>query len=321
MKTHFLGLLVLAPCLSVLALSGQVADPPPQPGPVEIGIVQTLFTDIPQALVNICAAPFTDLLKDQTGINGKLTIAGDAFFVGKLLHENKYQLGIFQGIEFAWAQQKYPDLEPLMIAVNYFPVLHANLVVRNDNHAAGFAGVQGKDLALPKRSKLHITLFLSKGCDACGQGDPSKFFRKVSRPESLTDALDSIHEGDIQAAVVDDVGLDHYKDLKPGCFKRLKVIVKSEKFPTSVIAYRKNTLNKETLARLKSGMVNAKNDTRARERMALFQLTSFEEIPATYAKNLTTILRAYPPPEADKTTITSTALESQTSTVNARRPR
>ena len=87
MKT--LGLLVLAPCLSVLALSGQAADPPPHTGPVEIGIVQTLFTDIPQTLVNICAAPFTALLKDQTGIDGKLTIAGDAFFVGKLLHDNK----------------------------------------------------------------------------------------------------------------------------------------------------------------------------------------------------------------------------------------
>ena len=189
-----------------------------------------------------------------------------------------------------------------MIAVNYLPVLHANLVVRDDNNATGFAGLQGKDLALPMRSKLHIQLFLYKGCDACGQRDPSKFFRVVSRPESLTDALDSILEGDIQAAVVDDLGLDHYKDLKPGCFKRLKIIVKSEKFPTSVIAYRKNTLSKETLARLKSGMVNAKNDTKSRERMVLFELTGFEEIPTTFAETLTTILRAYPPPQADMAT-------------------
>ncbi len=263
-------------------------------------MVQTLFTDIPQTLVNICAAPFGALLKKQTGVDGKLTIAGDSLSVGKLLHENKYQLGIFQGIEFAWAQHHYADLKPLMIAVSYHTVLHANLVVRADNPASGFAGLAGKDLDLPKRSKMHVQLFLQKGCSGCGQADPSKFFHHVSRPENLVDALDHVLLGDVHAAVVDDLGLEHYQDLKPGCFKRLKVIVKSENFPTGVIAYRENT------AKFKSGMVNAKNDTEARELMALFQLTGFEEIPANFAETLANIIRAYPPPEADMSSKTST---------------
>jgi len=305
-KTLSVGLCLLASGLCGLALSGKAADPS-QRALVHIGMVQTLFNDIPQTLVQICAAPFSALLKDRTGVDGNLTIAGDGLTVGKLLHENKYQIGIFQGIEFAWAQHKYPDLKPLMIAVSYHPILHANLVVLDSNPATGFAGLEGKDLALPKRSKMHIQLFLNKGCSGCGQGDPGKFFHQVSRPESLTDALDNVVLETIHAVVVDDLGLEHYKDLKPGCFKRLKVIAKSEHFPTGVIAYRENTLDKETLAKFKDGMVNAKNDTKAREMMALFQLTGFEEIPANFADTLANIIRAYPPPEPDRTEKTSTA--------------
>jgi ABC-type phosphate/phosphonate transport system substrate-binding protein len=304
-KTLSLGLFVLATGLWGLALSGKAADPPAA-GPVQIGMVQTLFTDIPQTLVNICAAPFNALLKEQTGVDGNLTIAGDGLTVGKLLHENKYQLGIFQGIEFAWAQHKYPDLKPLMIAVSYNPVLHANLVVREGNPATGFAGLQGKDLALPKRSKMHVTLFLNKGCNGCGQGDPAKFFHQVSRPESFVDALDNVLLETIQAAVVDDLGLEHYQNLKPGCYKGLKVIVKSEDFPTGVIAYRENGLDKATLAKFRQGMVNAKNDTKAKEMMALFQLTGFEEIPANFGATLSNILRVYPAPDADKSSKVST---------------
>ena len=304
-KTLSLGLFVLTTGLCGLALSGKAADPP-QAGPVQIGMVQTLFNDIPQTLVTFCAAPFSSLLKEQTGVDGNLTIAGDGLTVGKLLHENKYHLGIFQGIEFAWAQHKYPDLKPLMIAVSYHPVLHANLVVKADNPATGFAGLVGKDLALPKRSKMHITLFLNKGCSGCGQADPSKMFHEVSRPESLTDALDNVLLGTIHATVVDDLGLEHYKDLKPGCFKRLKVIAKSEDFPTGVIAYRENGLSKKTLAKFHQGMINAKNDVKAREMMALFQLTGFEEIPANFSEILAGIIRAYPPPDADKSSKVST---------------
>jgi ABC-type phosphate/phosphonate transport system substrate-binding protein len=304
-KTLSLGLFMLATGLWCLSLPGKAADAP-KAGPVQIGMVQTLFNDIPHTLVQIAAAPFSALLKDQTGVDGNLTIAGDGLTVGKLLHENKYQLGIFQGIEFAWAQHKYPDLKPLMIAVSYNPVLHANLVVRDDCPATGFAGLVGKDLALPKRSKMHITLFLNKACNGCGQGDPCKFFHDVAHPESLTDALDNVLLGAIHAAVVDDLGLEHYRDLKPGCFKRLKVIVKSEDFPTGVIAYRENGLDKETLAKFRQGMVNAKNDVKAREMMAIFQLTGFEEIPANFHHALAAIVRAYPPPEADKSSKVST---------------
>src|SRR6516164_8850642 len=88
-KTLSLGLFVLTTGLCGLALSGKAADPP-QAGPVQIGMVQTLFNDIPQTLVTFCAAPFSSLLKEQTGVDGNLTIAGDGLTVGKLLHENKY---------------------------------------------------------------------------------------------------------------------------------------------------------------------------------------------------------------------------------------
>jgi hypothetical protein len=40
--------------------------------------------------------------------------------------------------------------------------------------------------------------------------------------------------------------------------------------------------------------------------MALFQLTGFEEIPANFSEILAGIIRAYPPPDADKSSKVST---------------
>jgi hypothetical protein len=53
-------------------------------------------------------------------------------------------------------------------------------------------------------------------------------------------------------------------------------------------------------------MVNAKNDVKAREMMAIFQLTGFEEIPSNFHQTVEAIIRAYPPPEADKSSKVST---------------
>jgi len=281
----------------VFAGSRSGADQPQHTGPVQIGMVQTLFTDIPSPIVAVLAHPFGNLMKEQTGVDGKLVIEGDAFHVGKALHENKLQLGIFQGIEFAWAQKKFPDLQPLMIAVSKHRTLHANLVTSATNNATGFAALKGKDVAIPQRSKEHLRQFLKHGCKECGQSSPETFFGQVTHPTSTEDALDEVCSGTVQAAVVDTLDLETYKDIKPGCYKRLKVVQVSDAFPTGVIAVHKDALNPIILEKFRTGMINAQNNLRARELMAMFQLTAFEPVPANFDATVTNILRSYPPPE------------------------
>jgi ABC-type phosphate/phosphonate transport system substrate-binding protein len=298
-----LGLAALVGALGALHTSHAVESTTP---PVKIGMVQTLFTDIPQSIISWLSSPFTQLMKEQTGIEGQLVVGGDAFHLGKELHENRLQLGVFHGFEFAWAQQKYPDLRPLMIAINKNRQLRADLVVKKDSAVAGFTDVRGKDLAMARRTKAPVRLFLERGLAECGQADPKAFFGHFTNPPSTEDALDDVVAGRVQAAVVDDLSLEFYGELKPGCHARLKVAKQSEGFPAAVIAYREGALDEKILARFRDGMVNAKKNEKAREVMSMFHITAFEPIPADYAQSLAAIMRVYPPEVTEKTKTTTT---------------
>jgi ABC-type phosphate/phosphonate transport system substrate-binding protein len=293
-----LGLAAMTAAIWALAAFRSGADQPARTAPVQIGMVQTLFVDIPRPIVAVLALPFGNLMRDQTGVDGKLVIEGDAFHVGKALHEDRLQLGIFQGIEFAWAQKKYPDLQPLMIAVSKHRTLHANLVTSAANNAVGFAAFRGKDVAIPQRSKEHLRQFLQHGCKECGESDPQAFFSQVTHPAGTEDALDEVCSGTVQAAVIDTLDLEAYKAIKPGCFRRLKIVLVSEPFPTGVIAVHKDALAPQIVEKFRAGMINAHNNLKARELMAMFHLTAFEPVPADFEQTVTNILRSYPAPEA-----------------------
>ena len=100
--------------------------------------------------------------------------------------------------------------------------------------------------------------------------------------------------GEAHAAVVDNSALDHYKDIKPGCFARLRVVEESEAFPPGVIAYREGGLDEATRNRLRTGLMNASKSVRGREAMALFGVTDFEAVPADFGERLASIRKAYP---------------------------
>src|SRR5436190_1972206 len=47
-----------------------------EPDPVRIGMVQTLFADVPTPLVNLVTPTFKSLMKDFTGLNGDPNAGG-----------------------------------------------------------------------------------------------------------------------------------------------------------------------------------------------------------------------------------------------------
>ncbi len=264
---------------------------------MRIGLVTSLFRDVPAPLVEMAKQPFKTLMRDQTGLRGTLVVGGDALALGKQLDQNQVQLGVFHGIEFAWAQVKYPELRPLMVAVNRQRELYANVVVREDSTAAGFADLKGQKLSLPRRSREHCHLFLNRLASAAG-GSPATFFSKIVQHANVEDALDDVLRGKVQAAVVDSVALECYEQVKPGCYARLKVLNKSEVFPAAVIVYRQGALDAATLRTFRDGMINANQTARGRDLMAIWKLTAFEPVPGNFQQTLDNIRRAYPNPEA-----------------------
>src|SRR5207245_174434 len=58
-------------------------------GMVRIGMISSLFNDIPEAAVVAMMQPFSALMEAQTGVSGQLVACGDASNLGQQLMDDK----------------------------------------------------------------------------------------------------------------------------------------------------------------------------------------------------------------------------------------
>ncbi len=296
MKLSISLTLLLAAASTSLSPRSTTATEKGEPDPVRIGMVQTLFADVPTPLVNLLTPPFKSLMKDFTGLSGQPGAGGGPFDIAKELMEDKIHLGVLHGVEFAWVSQKYPDIKPLMVAVSKYHSLKAHLVVRGDCECVEFIELKGKDIGVPFRAREHLRLYVEKSCRVAGQCDPKSFFGHVKKPAHAEAALDDVLTGKSFAAVVDTLAWENYSDVKPGCYKKLKAMKESDAFPTAVVVYRQGALSDATLNKFRQGMIAANKNERGRDLMSMWKLTGFEDVPANYLQNCAAIMRAYPPP-------------------------
>jgi ABC-type phosphate/phosphonate transport system substrate-binding protein len=264
-------------------------------GPVRIGLISTLFRDTPESTAVAMMQPLGSLMESQTGVRGQLVPGGTAMFLGQQLVENKVQIGVFHGVEFAWARQRYPQLKPLVIAINQQRHLRAYVMVREDKPVPAFADLKDQTFSLSRGSREHSLLFLNRLCGEVKQ-DPKTFFAKVSNPGNAEDALDEVADGLVRATVVDGVTLECYKRRKPGRFGKLKPICESEVFPAAVIAYCPGQLDDKTLDNFRAGLLNCTRSAQGKHLLTLWRLTAFEPVPPDYDQTLAAIVKAYPPP-------------------------
>jgi len=271
----------------------------PAPDPVHIGIVLSMFDDTSEKTVTEMSKSFNDLVKELTGMNGKVHTKDDAFTVAKKLEEKTYHLGVFHGYEYAWVKEKYPDFKALMLAIYYDKTLQAHVVVLKDSGIKDLADLKGKEFAIAAGSKGHAKLFLDRQLAKLGS-DTKGFFKKVTKPEDIETALDDVAGKTVQSAIVDAVSLKTYERIKPGVFKRLVKIKDSETFPSTVVAYREGVLSKETLDKFREGMLKAETTASGREQMRVFKVTGFENVPTDFEKLVSATLKAYPTPGKKK---------------------
>ncbi len=297
------GLAITSLVLGGVLLLALVADSQPAPAAegttssatVQIGLVNTLFPDAPEPLIQVMARPFKTLMEDQAGFVSQVVVGGDPADLAIRLKEDKVQLGVFHGFEFAWARLKNPELKALTICVNQQSFVRAVLVVREDNKAADVAALQGKTLALPKLAHENSRIYVNRRCS--GPGLPmDQWFAKVVKPATAQDALDDLAGDFAQVAVVEDVELAAFRKEYPKTAARLRVLAESETFPCAVIAYHPGSMKADTLERLRLGLIAAKSTPRGRKLLDLCRITGFEEVPDNYEQNLIDILKAYPPP-------------------------
>lgn len=290
------GIVAVAAALIGLALTdGAGAESSTRPNTLRIGIVGTLFRDTPEPMIQIIMRPFKSLIESTSGMNSQLVAVSEPDRLAQDLADDKVQLAVFHGVEFGWARQKHPNLRPLVVAVCRYRALHAYLLVKRESRTTGFADLKGKTVALPRQSRDHCRLYMERRCTDCGC-PPDEYLAKLTTPAHAEDAIDDVVDGTVDAAVVDDAGLEHYEQDKAGRFAQLKTAQKSEAFPCGLIAYNPGTVDETTLQRLRDGLLNCNQGRNGRELLSTIRITALEAVSPEYEKLVTDIVKAYPPP-------------------------
>jgi ABC-type phosphate/phosphonate transport system substrate-binding protein len=233
-------------------------------------------------------------VKDETGLNSEITGQLHWQILADKMAKGELHLAFFQGYEFAWAQEKYANLKPLTVAVNVdrYPV--ACVLVRRDNPAKNFTDLRKQSLSLPVTSLGFLRLFVERQSEANSK-KAEHYFAKITAPDNVEDAIDDVVDGKVQATVVDRVALEAYMRRKPGRFKRLKEVTRSQPFPPAVVAYYGSILDQATLRRFKDGLLGAARKEKGQTLLTLSRLTGFESVPNDLGRALARTRRAYPP--------------------------
>jgi len=285
---------------AVLLASVDTGQAQQAPNLLRIGTSGNLSPGAPKAKENAATATLKDFIRDETGLKNEIVRARDWQDLAKQMVDKQIPLGVFQGHEFAWAQNQHPELKPLVVAANGTPYIVAYMVARKDGPTTNFAGLQGKSLALPPGSEGFPWFFVQRQGEALGK-KADAFFSSIQRDyENVEDAVDDVVDGKVEATVVDRTSLEAYKRRKPGRFRQLTELTHSETVPRAVIAYTEGALDQATLDRFRNGLLRAGQQERGQTLLTAFHLTGFERAPADFDKVLATTRKAYPPGEQSK---------------------
>jgi ABC-type phosphate/phosphonate transport system substrate-binding protein len=297
MYRRLFGLLVFMLCLTAFA-SGQSPVTSTENTGVRVGMPRTLFHDLPPVMVRIATRPFGAVLREMTGLSGEIIAGGEPEAVAQQLVDGKLDLAVFYSFEFGWVKKTHPELRPLMVAVNEHRSVSAYILVRKDSSATLFADLKGKKFYLPAYTREHCRIYLERLCHCDGNCGSKDYFGHIDSSDGVEGALDDLCGGEVQAAVVDVIGMDFYKYLKPGCFNKLRILAQSEPFPPPVIVYRHGGLSAEALARFRDGMLRANQTDSGRKMMRTWSISAFEAVPENYDEAVAACLKLYPCPEA-----------------------
>jgi ABC-type phosphate/phosphonate transport system substrate-binding protein len=126
---------------------------------------------------------------------------------------------------------------------------------------------------------------------------PDAFFAQVTKPLTPDTSLHEVVDAKgAEAAIVDGGMLQSYATSYSGRAKRLRVLLSSDNFPESVVAYAPGKVDEDIVRRFRQGMSTAHATPLGRQLLSLWSMAGFQAIPLNYAKQLADCLKAYPPP-------------------------
>jgi ABC-type phosphate/phosphonate transport system substrate-binding protein len=289
---------VVSALMLVLSLA---TDANAQAKPLRIAIAKSFLVDQPKGVAEIATDDFKSVMKKATDLDGNITSKLTSTEIADKLAAKQLDFGIFHAHEFAWAQKKYPEIKPLMIAADKQPVEQVYIIVHKSDGIKSFADLRGKKIDVPLGTKEHCRLFLQKRCADVGAKMPGDFFAGIEKSDSKKVALDKVAQEKVAAALIDRNGLEFYKDIRGPVFeKNMRVLEQSGDFPPAVLAYLPNGIDAKILDQFKTGLLKVHTIPEGKEMMKSWNVDEFQIAPADYAKTAAALLKAYPPPGSAK---------------------
>src|SRR5436305_1253064 len=141
--------LLLSCALGLLVATLGLTPANAQEEKIKVAPTESLFPGMSAARLSKAARPFKSLLESSTGFVGDVVPGGEALSLADKLKKDTVQLGIFSGVEFAWAKEHNPKIEPLVICVNQKRTVKACLIVRSDSKIKQTEDLKGKTLSQP----------------------------------------------------------------------------------------------------------------------------------------------------------------------------
>ncbi|MCE9532313.1 MAG: phosphate/phosphite/phosphonate ABC transporter substrate-binding protein [Planctomycetes bacterium] len=278
----------------ILAFGATVAQAQPAKVSVlRIGATGTITGNADSAKEKAGHETLRKFIKEETSLTSEIVGQEKWQELTEKLAKGQYHLGVYQGFEFAWAQERNPNLKALAVGINSYRYPVACVMVRRDNPAKDFTSLKGQTLAVSTSGQDCLSLFVEQTCLADGK-HTNEFFSKIASYENIEDTLDDIVDGKVSATVIDQAGLDGYKRRKPGRFNQLKEIARSGAFPPIVIAYCGSTLDDATLKLFKSCLLTAAQKEKGELLLTLSHLSAFQEVAAEFPTILAETRKAYP---------------------------
>jgi ABC-type phosphate/phosphonate transport system substrate-binding protein len=295
MKQLFAGSLLLT-LIAIAALPAQDRVPSAK-RPFRVGISNAIFLVLESSSPTAAAIemqPMTELFAAATGIRPTLQIADPDSLV-RDLREGRIQLAALPGIEYAWQGSKARELVPLVVAEKNDIHLQALLLVRSEAKTKNIAELEGKRLAMPKNSELHVHLFLQKLIVDAGQ-KPEKFFGQSDKNQDTDSAIEDAISGEASAIAVDSQAWKAYQERKPERAKKLKVLAQSAIFPTAVFLAKPGSLSEADFKHVQEGLLHAHEKPFCRQILNCCRISQFLLPNAEYQQTVQSIVKDFPQP-------------------------
>ena len=264
--------------------------------PVRMGMPASMFRDVNAVVFAGLARPFYRLVEMQTGLKSELLLIPTPDEMREQLISGKLQLGVFHGFEFAWMKQKSPTLEASSSRPRSTDRCRPSWSSTRIRRPRRWPTFEERSSPCRLGRREYVRLFIARECQALGKS-PDAFFDHVTKPlmpdTSMHEVVDATKG--VQAAIVDGGMFQSYASSYSGRAKRLRVLLSSENFPESVVAYVPGKVEEDILRRFRQGMTTAHATPLGRQLLALWSMAGFQPIPLDYPQQLAECLKNYPP--------------------------